>query len=107
MSHDLRCRHTRLHLQEARQLAQAGHLLRRRTAAVLKISDQTDADAMLVVLRVSGVSPRHLIAPAISDLNLSVARIRSVADDEMITQSIPALGAMPLVELTRRTRRAG
>ena len=85
--------------EETAQLHQACQL-RWRWIIVIEIADQADPDAMLIVILVRrlAVCPMFLLQPSRPDFDLSVRRVRAVADDKVIAELIPAFGSVPFIK---------
>ena len=64
------------------------------------LADQTDADPLFIetVVRSFRVRADQLLYPTIPDFDLPVAAVATVADDEIVPQSIPTLFLMLAIE---------
>ena len=90
MAHDVVVRDTTLGHQEVHQPAERSHL-RATGSILLKVADQADSDPMLVetVARNLAMGAPFLLDPARAHFDHPVARVRTVADDKMVSQLIP------------------
>src|SRR5208283_1143133 len=60
---------------------------------LVQVADETDADAVLVDLRILGIAAVHsvpLVDPSLRDLDLAILTARAVADHEVVTAAIIA-----------------
>lgn len=108
MSDDVSGRDAVLELEEGDQFCERLHLFGRRRA-VVKVSDEADSDAEVVVAIVGGfgVGAVLLFCPARADLYASVGSAFAVVDDEVIAEFVPALGAVIAIEFLCRSEVGG
>ena len=68
--------------------------------AIVKVSHEADADAVLVVILIGrlAVCAVLLLGPSRADFHLPVGGIGPVADDEVISELVPTFGLVPLPE---------
>ena len=78
---------------------------------LVQIADKTDADAVLVDLRILGIAAVHsvfLVDPALRDLDLAICTARAVADHEVVTAAVVAQNlAVLMVDLVVVARGIG
>ena len=72
--------------------------MRRRRLCLVEVADQTNADAEVIeaVVRTLGMRPPLLLGPARADLDLTVAAVGAVADEEVVAHLVKAAVDVPL-----------